>query len=99
MHYDEDDGLVNNVVQSIVEDRDGKIWLGTEYGMSRFDPDAKTFDNFFFSAAMPGNVYLESSACIMKNGHLLFGTNHGLVVIDPEKSCHSMLFLRWFSLI
>lgn len=34
---------------------------------------------------MPGNVYLESSACIMKNGHLLFGTNHGLVVIDPEK--------------
>lgn len=24
MHYDEDDGLVNNVVQSIVEDRDGK---------------------------------------------------------------------------
>lgn len=23
-HYDEDDGLVNNVVQSIVEDRDGK---------------------------------------------------------------------------
>ena len=59
--------------------------MGTEYGMSRFDPDAKTFDNFFFSAAMPGNVYLESSACIMKNGHLLFGTNHGLVVIDPEK--------------
>lgn len=48
---------------------------------------------------MPGNVYLESSACVMKNGHLLFGTNHGLVVVDPEKSCHSMSFLRWFSLI
>ena len=84
-HYDEDDGLVNNVVQSIVEDRDGKIWLGTEYGMSRFDPDTEVFDSFFFSAIMPGNVYLESSACVMKNGHLLFGTNHGLVVVDPEK--------------
>lgn len=47
-HYDEDDGLVNNVVQSIVEDRDGKIWLGTEYGMSRFDPDTEVFDSFFF---------------------------------------------------
>lgn len=53
MHYDEDDGLVNNVVQSIVEDRDGKIWLGTEYGMSRFDPDAKTFDNFFSQPQCP----------------------------------------------
>lgn len=77
--------MVNNVVQSIVEDRDGKIWLGTEYGMSRFDPDTEVFDSFFFSAIMPGNVYLESSACVMKNGHLLFGTNHGLVVVDPEK--------------
>lgn len=84
-YYDVSDGLVNNVVQSIVEDRDGKIWLGTEYGMSRFDPDTKTFDNFFFSAVMPGNVYLESSACMMKNGCLLFGTNHGLVAVNPEK--------------
>ena len=84
-YYDVSNGLVNNVVQSIVEDKEGKIWLGTEYGMSRFDPDLKTFDNFFFSAIMPGNVYLESSACVMKNGHLLFGTNHGLVVVDPEK--------------
>lgn len=48
-HYDEDDGLVNNVVQSIVEDRDGKIWLGTEYGMSRFDPDTEVLIVSFFS--------------------------------------------------
>lgn len=64
----------------------------------RFDPDTEVLI-VSFSAIMPGNVYLESSACVMKNGHLLFGTNHGLVVVDPEKSCHSMSFLRWFSLI
>ena len=83
--YDEDDGLVNNVVQSIVEDRDGKIWLGTEYGMSSLIRIRRFLIVSFFSAIMPGNVYLESSACVMKNGHLLFGTNHGLVVVDPEK--------------
>lgn len=83
-YYDVSNGLVNNVVQSIVEDRDGKIWLGTEYGMSRFDPATRTFDNFFFSAVMPGNVYLESSACTTKDGRLLFGTNHGLAVINPQ---------------
>lgn len=84
-HYDVRHGLVNNVVQSIVEDCNGKMWMGTEYGMSRFDPETRTFDNFFFSAVMPGNVYLESSACRTKDGRLLFGTNHGLVVIDPAK--------------
>ena len=83
-YYDTNNGLVNNVVQSIVEDLEGKIWLGTEYGMSCFDPVTRTFDNFFFSAVMPGNVYLESSACTTKDGRLLFGTNHGLVVINPQ---------------
>ena len=30
---------VNSMVQSIVEDREGKLWVATEYGISRFDPD------------------------------------------------------------
>ncbi len=38
-HYDGSDGLVNSMVQSIVEDREGKLWVATEYGISRFDPD------------------------------------------------------------
>ncbi len=34
-HYDGSDGLVNSMVQSIVEDREGKLWVATEYGISR----------------------------------------------------------------
>lgn len=47
-HYDGSDGLVNSMVQSIVEDREGKLWVATEYGISRFDPDTHAFENFFF---------------------------------------------------
>lgn len=46
-HYDGSDGLVNSMVQSIVEDREGKLWVATEYGISRFDPDTHAFENFF----------------------------------------------------
>ena len=84
-HYDVSDGLVNSMVQSIVEDREGKLWVTTEYGISRFDPDTHAFENFFFSAYALGNVYSENSGCISKDGKLLFGSNYGLVVVTPEK--------------
>ena len=84
-HYDGSDGLVNSMVQSIVEDREGKLWIATEYGISRFDPDTHAFENFFFSAYALGNVYSENSGCVSKDGKLLFGSNHGLVVVTPEK--------------
>ena len=36
-HYSQDDGLVQNTVQAIVQDRYGFIWIGTEDGLHRFD--------------------------------------------------------------
>ncbi len=84
-HFDSSDGLVNDMVQSIIEDREGDLWIATEYGISRFDPDKRTFENFFFSSSTLGNVYSENSSCMSEDGKLLFGTNHGLVVISPDK--------------
>ena len=84
-HYDSKDGLVNDMVQSIVEDRQGKLWIATEYGISRFNPDDVSFENFYFSTFALGNVYSENSGCISNNGKLLFGSNHGLVIITPEQ--------------
>ena len=84
-HYDGSNGLVNSMVQSIVEDREGKLWVATEYGISRFDPDTHAFENFFFSAYALGNVYSENSGCVSKDGKLMFGSNYGLVVITPGK--------------
>ena len=39
-------------LESIIEDKTGKIWIATQYGLSRFSPDTETFENFFFSASM-----------------------------------------------
>ena len=84
-HYSISNGLINNMVETIIEDKYGKFWVATEYGISRFDLGTKIFENFFFSATMQGNVYNENSACLTKDGLLLFGTNHGIIIIDPQK--------------
>jgi signal transduction histidine kinase/ligand-binding sensor domain-containing protein/DNA-binding response OmpR family regulator len=84
-HYDVSDGLVNNMVQSIVASLDGRLWIATEYGISCFDPVGRTFENFFFSVHTLGNVYSENSGCAMRDGRLLFGSNYGLAVIYPDR--------------
>jgi ligand-binding sensor domain-containing protein len=44
-NYTTTDGLVNNSVRSILEDKDGNLWFGTRsFGLSRFD--GKTFTTF-----------------------------------------------------
>ena len=80
-----DDGLVNDKVQSIVEDRHGDLWIATEYGISRLHTDNMKFENFFFSSFVLGNVNSENSSVCLNNGNILFGTNYGIVIINPQK--------------
>ncbi|MCD8261324.1 MAG: response regulator [Bacteroides sp.] len=91
-HYTVANGLVNNVVQSMVEDNNGNLWIATEYGISKFDPLTEVFENYFFSNYALGNVYTENCVCKCEDGRLLFGSNYGLVMIDPA-SIHKNSFL------
>ena len=36
-HFTVEDGLSQSQVEAMVQDREGYIWLGTQYGLSRFD--------------------------------------------------------------
>lgn len=84
-HYTTAEGLINNMVQSIIEDREGKLWITTGYGISRFNTDSGQFENFLFDNSMPGNMYNEKSVLLLDDGRLLFGTGNGSVIIDPSK--------------
>ncbi|KIA88633.1 histidine kinase [Pedobacter kyungheensis] len=57
-HFTTKDGLANDVVTSIYEDRAGNIWLSTGSGVSRYNPrlpegEGKAFQNFRMTEALP----------------------------------------------
>ena len=86
--YGQNDGLVSNMAQAVVEDRNGSLWISTELGLSRFNPSNKVFETYFFSQYIIGNVYSQNSARLLSNGNVLFGTEYGMVIIDPAKVPH-----------
>jgi ligand-binding sensor domain-containing protein len=54
-----DDGLAHNIVESIYEDNQGFLWLSTQNGLSKFDPERRSFRNYYASDGLPGNAFLE----------------------------------------
>lgn len=82
-HYTQGDSLVNNMVQCFVEDRDGFVWISTEFGISRFNPATRSFKNYFFSRNMLNNVYSENCGTLLADGRIAFGSNNGVIIITP----------------
>lgn len=64
------DGLSDNTVFRITQDKkDGYLWLGTDYGLSRFD--GITFKKYFFDNGLSSQSILSMSA--KANGSLILG--------------------------
>jgi ligand-binding sensor domain-containing protein len=75
------DGLVNNFVQAIACDREGKIWFGTQGGVSVYDGSAWT--SYTVNDGLNSNNIL----CIVvdKTGVVWIGTDNGVTSIEKGK--------------
>lgn len=83
-HFTIADSLVNDMVQCIVEDKQGFIWASTEFGISCLNPSSGKIKNYFFSKDMLKNVYGENCGVLLDDGRIAFGSNNGIVIITPS---------------
>ena len=89
-------GAIGSKVNVIMEDRQGRLWVGTGAGaVSRFDPDGETVTYFFDDPANPDNPSHNSIRALYADTHgdLWIGTGEpfasertggGLLRFDPE---------------
>ncbi len=83
--YTEKEGLPNNVVYGILEDKDGILWLSTNFGISRFNPKDETFRNFTSRDGLQSNEFNRNAFAKDKNGRMYFGGINGLNVFLPKE--------------
>src|SRR6266487_3212794 len=81
------DGLSDGIVRAISQDKYGFIWIGTSYGLNRFD--GISIKTFFYkkgdSTSLPDN-YIQSLYCDPK-GNLWVGTLKGLCRYNYIHNC------------
>ena len=77
-------GLADNSVKSILEDKNGNLWIGTNSGISFFDVLKESFVNYNNSDGIIGNEFNSGSAFYSNNGLMYFGSIEGLNVFNPD---------------
>ena len=83
-HYTVKEGLSCNYVHSITQDKNGFLWIATEYGLNKFD--GVHFKNYYFEdyPSLFRNDIIR--AVTMEDGRVCLGGNNGLALSYDELS-------------
>jgi len=78
--YESPDVLAGNWIFSIFKDSDGFVWVGTENGLSRFDPHSEKFKTFRHRAGDKSSICADEVLAIFQDqeGAIWIGTENGL---------------------
>lgn len=85
-HYSVDDGLPDRVVYSILPDKRNNLWLSTNQGLCRFNPQTLAVRNFTANDGLQHNEFNKTASVRGSDGTLYFGGVGGLTFFDPERS-------------
>ncbi len=77
------EGISCSEISSISEDISGNIWVGTLYGLSKYDRTTEEFINFYLEDGIGGNQFNERSVYRQNDNTLIFGGTHGLTSFNP----------------
>jgi ligand-binding sensor domain-containing protein/signal transduction histidine kinase/DNA-binding response OmpR family regulator len=82
--FSEAKGLASNIVNSILEDAKGYLWISTSRGISRFNPDNRTFKNYRREDGLQSNEFVRNAGYITKAGRIFLGSIDGFNSFYPE---------------
>lgn len=86
IHYTQNDGLTNNTIHGILEDKKGMIWLSTNNGLILFDPEKTTFKTFDKNDGLQNDEFTDGAYFKSRiSNKLFFGGINGLDIINPTK--------------
>ncbi|GHT11491.1 hybrid sensor histidine kinase/response regulator [Bacteroidia bacterium] len=93
-YYSTDNGLSNSLVNCIFQDSKGFVWIGTEYGLNRFD--GQTFAVYYHAASDStalGSNYIRT-IFETSDGRLLVGSILGLMEYNWETNAFDRISLQ-----
>jgi len=86
-----DNGLSHNSIRSLAQDSTGYIWIGTEYGLNRYN--GYEFKQYLHVPEDSTSISFPiiTSLHVTANGTLWVGTVRGICVYNPKRDCFERL--------
>lgn len=66
-------------------DHSGNLWVGSLGGLTKINPETRDSRTFDVADGLPSNHFSTSTTGQLFDGQLLFGTENGVVQIDPSR--------------
>lgn len=79
------DGLPDEIIYSIEKDLKGFLWMGTNKGLTRFDPRTKTGKSFTLRDGVQNYEFNTNSSLSTKGGLMVFGGIGGFNCFYPDQ--------------
>ena len=89
--YTTTDGLSDNVVYGIYEDKDGIFWLTTNNGLSRFDHRNDEFTNFDVQDGLLSDEFNKNSIYSSGDGEVFLGGANGVIAFFPQTTIRTSM--------
>lgn len=80
--YTKQNGLSSDLVLSMIEDQQNKLWVISENTLARFDPDSGTFDNYD-EKFLQKQLYFSEAIPVKLQDQLMLGTEAGILKMTP----------------
>jgi len=82
--FSEKDGLPENSIRSLIDDRKNKIWISTNQGIACMDPGTFKIKAYRCKTLSDMGEFLFSSATIDPRGFIYFGGSNGFIRFNPD---------------
>lgn len=79
------EGLLNDVILSVLEDKHGRLWLVNADGLSCYDYQAGRIRYYDNSDGFPAVQMEESSSMLKRNGEIWLGCKEGILAFYPDQ--------------
>ena len=79
------DGLPNDAAKEIVEDRQGILWIGTNRGLVRYDPENGNLRTYGIQDGLQDYEFGEMTGYLLHDGEMLFGGVNGFNAFYPDQ--------------
>ena len=83
-NYTKKEGLPNDVIYGILSDDHGNLWLSTNKGLSKFNPETEVFKNYDVDDGLQSNEFNTGAFCKLTSGEMLFGGINGFNIFHPD---------------